>query len=86
MDNFLKRKKWGKPAHSSISNNESAMKYFKAVQKVKYYNNPENADDSESDVLLSLDDEPDSKLVNINNGMTTETSSEQYRLLSTTVT
>ena len=57
VDNFLKKKKW-KTVHTSINSNDSAMKYFKAVQKVKYYENTEHADESdESDILLSYDEE-----------------------------
>ncbi len=75
MDNFLKKKKW-KTVHSTISNNETAVKYFKAVGKVKYYNPTDQGNDSESDTLLSYDEEIDNK------GHKNERSSpEEHRLL-----
>ena len=61
VDNFLKKKKW-KAVHSPINSNESAVKYFSAVEKIKYYENTQCADESESDVLLSYDDETEQGL------------------------
>lgn len=60
MDNFLKRKQW-KTSHAAINSNESAIRYFRAVDKVKYYDHTDHADESESDNLLSLDEEPDTR-------------------------
>ncbi len=77
VDNFLKKKKW-KTAHTSVNSNESAVKYFKAIGKVKYYNPAGQGDDSESDTLLSFDDESDHKFAAQNNGHLPE----QHRLLS----
>ena len=66
MDNFLKKKAFKiTPQQGSSSaggsghghHNDSAMKYFSAVETVKYYERTEHADESESDILLSMDDD-----------------------------
>ena len=76
-----------------IDSNESAVKYFKAMDKVKYYKKVGDKDHhgSESDILLSTEDEEhleghtlvidcdDEKCSRLGNG----SALEQYRLLST---
>jgi len=82
VDNFLKKQTYNTVHRASINSNDTAMKYFKAVDNVKYYNNTEKADESESDVLLGNDEEADCKSIGLDNGI----AGEHYRLLNPTVT
>lgn len=61
MDNFLKRKI---QTNKSVFVNErdTAMKYYKDSERVKYYKNVEAAGEFETDVLLLDDHEGDSDL------------------------
>ena len=57
VDNFLKKQvRKTTSVHAAITNNDTALKYFKAMDKVKYYHKVGPEDGSESDVLLSNDE------------------------------
>lgn len=91
VDNFLKKKVMKISPQLPTPSNESAMKYFKAVETVKYYSKTEHADDSESDMLLSMDDEVDIRYSQHGNQSNSTLSradsiSSQYRLLAAEVT
>ena len=92
MDNFLKKQIRESSPSRLINSNESAVKYFKAMDKVKYYSKVNSKDHgSETDVLLSGDDDEhleghtlvmdcgEDKRSSLANG----NAHEQYRLLST---
>jgi len=88
VDNFLKKSLHHKPSHGPISNNESASKYFRAVQKVRYHKQTSGGAESESDALLSLDDEPNdapaNQMISVNGPLID--SIEEACLLNATVT
>lgn len=60
VDNFLKKKAFKKPTVAApVENGNSGVKFFKMVDKARYFNANATNDDSESDVLLSLDEDPE---------------------------
>lgn len=64
VDNFLKKqvRKTTTVHHTAITSNDTALKYFKAMDKVKYYKQVRREDvGSESDVLLSCDEDTESQ-------------------------
>ncbi|CAH1784250.1 unnamed protein product [Owenia fusiformis] len=62
VDNFLMRKSWKSQSMTTlVTADSSGVKYFKAVDKVKYYSKSEKADESESDILLSVDEDQDTR-------------------------
>ena len=86
VDNFLKKKAFKITPQQTTSNgggNENGMKYFTAVETVKYYERTEHADESESDVLLSLDEDGDLRYTRgVENGGLREGSGSEYQLLN----
>ncbi|ELU04766.1 hypothetical protein CAPTEDRAFT_166869 [Capitella teleta] len=61
VDNFLKKQVRRKTMNvqSVSTNNDSGLKYFKSMDKVKYYQKVGGAEEgSDTDVLISADDEP----------------------------
>ena len=72
--------------HTSVHTPESSggMKYFKSGSKVKYYKKTHNEDNSESDTLLSFDEdsvtESNGHIPKPENSPNCD-SSEEYRLL-----
>ena len=81
VDNFLKRKikKSLGSSNGADSSSGSSVKYVKATNKVKYYSRTENVDGSESDVLLSLDEDMETRFRIMDRQ---DSNSDQYRLLA----
>ena len=92
VDNFLKKKAFKKPK-ANISTTENGVKYFRTLDKVKYFTGAKKAEDSESDILLSLDEESEMGSArfravesNMLNRSDSDGGSSQYGLLSPAVT
>ncbi len=63
VDNFLKKKiRKSSNQVNPINGNDSAMRYFKSSEKVRYYRKCDQTENSESDmdILLQTEEEPES--------------------------
>jgi hypothetical protein len=56
VDNFLKKKAFKKPK-TNISITDGGVKFYKTEGKAKYFNKTVRPEDSESDILLSVDED-----------------------------
>ena len=93
VDNFLKKKAFKKPKATVSTTENNGVKYFRNLDKVKYFTGAKKPEDSESDILLSLDEDSEGggakyrgAETNMLNRSDSDGGSSHYGLLSPAIT